>query len=76
MMHPCVACDGTGKVNFYISYEDPHHDGYYISDGELHNCLECSGTGELEGCQCSARNPYECMCGAWDDVDLDEWIDD
>ena len=51
MIHPCIACDATGKVNFYISYDKPPHEGDYINDGELHDCLECRGTGELEGCR-------------------------
>lgn len=27
-------------------------------------------------CICFAREPNECVCGAWDDVDLDDWYDD
>lgn len=35
-------------------------------------CQTCKGTGKVEdGCYCAARSPGECMCGAWDDVDMD-----
>lgn len=27
-------------------------------------------------CICAAREPMECVCGAWDDVDLDTWYGD
>ena len=27
-------------------------------------------------CLCAAREPYECVCGAWDDVDPNEWYRD
>lgn len=37
------------------------------------DCNVCQGTGEVEDyCYCSAYEPDECMCGAWDDV-RDSW---
>ena len=27
-------------------------------------------------CICHAFEPNECICGAWDDVDVNEWYDD
>lgn len=27
-------------------------------------------------CICYAREPNECCCGAWDDVDIDWWYDE
>lgn len=33
------------------------------------DCHICNGTGEVEDyCYCSAYEPNECLCGAWDDV--------
>lgn len=41
------------------------------------NCEFCKGTGEIEddGCYCAAYEPRECICGAWDDFDYDEWYE-
>lgn len=58
-MRSCYSCHGVGK----IIYEDEEED-----------CLTCNGTGKVEdGCHCYAREPFECCCGGWDDVDIDEW---
>lgn len=39
------------------------------------DCHICNGAGEVEDyCYCSAYEPDECMCGAWDDV-RDSWYD-
>lgn len=27
-------------------------------------------------CLCYAREPSECCCGAWDDVDVNQWYSD
>lgn len=60
MKHECVCCHGTG----YQAYKFP--------DPPI-MCDECNGNGELEECQCCAYEPSECICGAWDDIDLNKW---
>ena len=59
-MRTCFSCNG---------------DGYFEDDaGFKEDCLTSDGYGEIEdGCYCAAREPCECCCGGWDDVDLDEW---
>lgn len=62
----CDYCGGTGV------YSDEEY--------EQVDCDMCEGTGcvekELDGCVCAAREPFECCCGGFDDVDLDEWYGD
>jgi len=72
--HDCIRCEGIGKLDYYISYETGVDT--YIEDGKLHDCWECSGEGTVDYCQCCAYEPFECICGAWDDVDLDDWYGD
>lgn len=49
---------------------------YHVnSDGEL--ILDEDGQPIPKTiCLCYAREPLECICGAWDDVDINEWYDD
>ena len=63
-MRTCFSCNGEGSIIF--------------EEGEPPEpCDLCEGTGHIEdGCYCAAREPFECCCGGWDDVDLDEWYGD
>ena len=63
-MRTCFSCKGEGY------FED--------DEGFKEDCLTCDGYGEVEdGCYCAAREPFECCCNGWSDVDLDEWyLDD
>lgn len=65
MKHECIACCGNGhKIEI-----DQYGDVYIYNE----KCESCKGNGELEECQCCAYEPSECVCGAWDDIDLNEW---
>lgn len=59
----CDYCGGTGV------YPDEEY--------EPVDCDMCEGTGcvekELDGCVCAAREPLECSCGGWSDVELNAW---
>ena len=48
--------------------------------GNILDCPACFGEGvvetEREGCICEAREPMECDCGGWDDVDIEQWYGD
>lgn len=45
--------------------------------GELELILDENGHPiSCDICLCAAREPSECCCGAWDDVDLHSWYDD
>jgi hypothetical protein len=49
----------------------------YYEDEPPEPCDTCNASGEVEDtCYCAAREPFECCCGGWDDVDLDEWYRD
>lgn len=62
-MRTCSSCKGTGWFD-----ED--------DEGFKSECFACEGTGQLDGCICFAREPLECGCDGWSDVDLDEWYGD
>lgn len=63
-MRECFSCNGEGSKVF-------------VEDEPAEVCDLCEGKGYVEdGCYCSAREPMECCCGGWDDVDLDEWYGD
>ena len=63
-MRTCFACNGTKEV-------------VYSEDELPEPCDTCNASGEVEDtCYCAAREPFECCCGGWDDVDLDEWYRD
>lgn len=66
-LHDCLYCNGNGK--FIV------HETGTIGDSVI-ECPACDGKGQLRECQCSAFEPFECICGAWDDVDIDEWYAD
>ena len=72
MLHECSCCEGTGEVDYYLEFVPEHYDAVYKSDGEKHECPECKGKGEVDWCQCSVWEPSECLCGAWDDADVNE----
>lgn len=38
------------------------------------NCPACSNSNEGR-CICAATNPFECSCGGWDDVNLEDYED-
>ena len=60
-MRTCFNCNGKGEV-------------IWCEDEPPTTCAVCEGTGECEDfCCCEAREPFECSCGGWDDVDLDDW---
>jgi hypothetical protein len=61
MKRDCDVCTGSGVV---------------VSEGDTYDCYHCGGKGEVEGCICFAREPFECSCGGWDDVDIDQWYGD
>lgn len=43
----------------------------------MEDCWMCDATGEMEdGCICMARSPYECGCGGWNDINLEDCADD
>lgn len=66
-LHDCLYCDGTGTLDASNMAAPDENTVYYFQ------CQACEGKGQLEECQCCAYEPLECICGAWDDVDLDEW---
>lgn len=66
-LHDCMYCDGTGKLDA-SNMTSPDE-----TTNEFVECGGCDGKGQLEECQCSAYEPLECICGAWNDIDLDEW---
>lgn len=66
-LHTCMYCDGNGELDAY------HHGNAQEEGIDFISCEGCKGMGELVECQCSAFEPNECICGAWDDVDVDEW---
>lgn len=69
-MRQCFSsfCD-NGKETKWI--DDGTEEGSTITTE--YDCLTCEGTGEVgDECFCSAYEPSECCCGAWDDV-YDEW---
>ena len=60
-MRTCFSCSGDGEK---VLEEDQPAEA----------CDLCEGKGYIaDGCYCAAREPFECCCGGWDDVDLDEW---
>ena len=60
-----------GKQTEWV--DDGTEDGYIITTE--HNCPTCEGTGEVgDECFCYARDPNECCCGAWDDIE-EEWYE-
>ncbi|MNQ44332.1 hypothetical protein D3C85_580850 [compost metagenome] len=65
-MIECNVCDGEGVlISETCDGEDQYED-----------CWMCNGKREVEeGCSCAARSPFECCCGGYDDVDLDDWED-
>lgn len=58
----CPTCEGSRTMQ-YKDY------GNIVED----DCTTCDGSGNIEGCICFAREPSECGCGGWADVDIDEW---
>ena len=45
--------------------------------GEYELIIDESGDPILaKTCICNALEPFECICGAWDDVDVDDWYDE
>lgn len=63
-MRTCFSCNGEGSTVFE-------------EDQPSEVCDLCEGTGRIEdGCYCAAREPFECCCLGWSDVDLDEWYGD
>ena len=55
---------------------DPtHRPCPFHSDPET-SCDICDENGIVTGCYCEAREPFECCCGGWDDVDLDDWYNE
>lgn len=69
-LHTCLHCDGSGELDAYY-YGNAQEEGI-----DFISCEGCDGKGELTECQCCAYEPFECICGAWDDVDIDEWYRD
>ncbi|MNW08530.1 hypothetical protein D3C71_2053210 [compost metagenome] len=65
-MRTCNRCQGSGEID-----TSENEDGSHTGD-----CWMCEGSGEVEdGCYCMARTPFECGCGGWNDVDLDDYVD-
>ena len=63
-MRTCYNCQGSGKID--VSEKE--------DNSEIEPCWTCGESGEIEnGCFCAARSPYECGCGGWDDVNLEDW---
>lgn len=62
-MRTCFNCNGKGEAA-------------WCEDEPQTICTVCEGTGECgDGCYCEAREPFECCCGGWDDVDPDDWYE-
>lgn len=50
------------------SYQKIWGSGYKFAKEE-DNCPSCSSVR----CICAATNPFECGCGGWDDVNLEDY---
>lgn len=64
-MRKCHICQGKGMVQ--DEYQDQETGEWFYDDevvsGIVDTCWMCEGSGELEGCYCSARCVCECGCG-------------
>lgn len=71
----CKACGGKGYVVPEFDLDEMDIIEAEIANG-VWDCKYCASSISTNGtCSCAARSPYECCCGGWDDVDLEEWYE-